>query len=243
VSKTILLLFLVILLLLYLPLFGCVEQAGNSSPTPSSNTTPNTAAGSITVDSYESDIFYDAGYEITMAGVRFPLPTTLNELGPDWRFEEDDRMYSTFGDYDYYEGTDLPLKITGTRLYYKDRPMGLVLMENLDMNDKRNGKIMSVGFDAGDQIDGYAGELKVNGIGIGIPVSELDSLFRGSGTRITLGGSDRYDIVVENYHIDYAFTEYDMQSSELPEESRGSVTSLTIGLNFSDEPYGSHLPS
>jgi hypothetical protein len=240
----------VVLLTLTL-LAGCIPDIPtlqDPPPVPSSDSGQSTStdpydltSDTITVDSYESDIFYDAGYEITMAGVRFPLPTTLNELGDDWRFEEDERMYSTFDD--YYEGTDRMFQATGTRLYFKDRCMGLVFMENFDISDKRNGKIISIGFDAGNRIDGYAGELEVNGIGLGIPVSQLEELFQGCGKRVTKERSELYDIVVKDYHILYVFYEHEMEELNLSEDYRGCATSLNIGLNFDHEPYGTHLPN
>jgi hypothetical protein len=229
-----------IVLLIFSALVGCTTDPPVS---PDQSTATGNGQGAdlsavITVDSYESDIFYDAGYEITMDGVRFPLPTTLNELGDDWRFEEDERKYFTFDD--YYEGTDEKLQITVTRLYYKNRLMAWVHIKNLDMNNKRAGELIAISFDFDNQSEGHA-EIAVNGIGLGIPVSQLEELFQGRGKRITKEQSDIYDIVVRDYHVTYEFYEYEMEELGLSEENRGCITSLNIGLNFSQEPNSSHL--
>jgi hypothetical protein len=224
-------------------LVGCglstpTPQQQPSSP-PADSGQSLSATDTITIDSYESDIFYDAGYEITMDGVRFPLPTTLNELGDDWRFEEDERKYFSYED--YYEGTDEVFRHTITLLYYKDRLMAMVSVKGFNIKNRRDAEIVAVYYGQSQKPEGYA-EISCNGVSIGTPIAQLKELFQGMGSRITNERSDVYDIAVGDYYVTYQFYAHDAKNSNLPENDQGIITDLNIGLGYSLEPNGTHLP-
>lgn len=80
-------LMVLVLLLFNVAICACGGKHDTQILDPKNN---NSQDLNISVDSYKSDQLKKLGYDLTIQGIRFPIPTTLNELGEEWSFNSGD---------------------------------------------------------------------------------------------------------------------------------------------------------
>lgn len=137
------------------------------------------------------------GYDVKIQGKRFPVPTTLNELGEDWSFDSGDTSKRESGAYDgqrywrvgnsvtsewYEAGTKKRIYDTGAILCYKKIPVLSVGLDELREDGKynRNTRISGVHDSKKARQSGYL-ELFVNGIYMGDILDQSIEKKMGSG--------------------------------------------------------------
>ena len=63
------------------------QKASNLKTVTQETTKNNEQKLDFKIKSYKSDKMKKMGYDVKIQGKRFPVPTTLNELGEDWSFD------------------------------------------------------------------------------------------------------------------------------------------------------------
>lgn len=161
--------------------YSCGNTPNTSQTTLS--TANNNRNTRITVESYKSDQLKKSGYDLMIQGVRFPIPTTLNELGEEWTFNSGDIHDRESGEVNgqrywragniytaewYKAGTSTKIYDTTVPLCYNGNPVLTVLIEPFDEKGKydRATKIIGVG-DADQYREQGLLEVTINGIGLG----------------------------------------------------------------------------
>lgn len=159
------------------------QKTSNSKTTAQVTKKDNEQKLKIKIDCYKSDKMKNMGYDINVQGKRFPVPTTLNELGKDWSFDSgnindresgayDGQRYWRVGNFytsQWYEaGTRKKIYDTGAILCYKEVPVLSVGLDDFRENGKytRNSKISSISDSTHDQEEGHL-KLSINGIHVG----------------------------------------------------------------------------
>lgn len=96
--------FSIILLVLFLltTCIGCGDQdiTSQQSTTTGNQNQEEQGTNEIQIDAYDSDQMKKLGYKLELQGTRFPIPTTLNELGTDWSYNLGDTSDREAGAYD-----------------------------------------------------------------------------------------------------------------------------------------------
>jgi hypothetical protein len=212
---------------------GCAaEEPLVSLPTESAEQGQIPQAIQITVDSYASDVFQAAGHEITLGGVRFPMPTTLNELGPDWHFDEDKRWYAESTS--YYEGTDIPCVITTTRLYFQNYLIAPVFVKDKKSEINRDTLIVNIGYST-KYYESNSVDLACDGFMLG---ASMDSIILGYGNKgvdVSDGNSRIVSVVVGDYHAVFIAMKNEKEDDMLS-EGINKCSMLDIGINISTRP-------
>ena len=113
-------------------------QKTSNSKTATQKTTKKKQKLDFKIKSYKSDKMKKMGYEVKFQGKRFPVPTTLNELGEDWSFDSGETSKRESGAYDgqkywrvgnfvtsqwYEAGTTKKIYDTGAILCFKKAPV------------------------------------------------------------------------------------------------------------------------
>jgi len=210
------------------------SNTSNQSNVDSQSQEVDSASVQLQVDSYSSDIFEEAGFEITVDGVRFPLPTTLNELGDRWHFDEDTVGLMTF---DYYlEYTDILTVLTGATLFYDDREVSIVVLRDYDGGDLRNAQIVKLVTNVGTTYNNPRPPVLVNSAGVGSDYLALDDVFAGAGEYLEFSHGRYYRIHVGEYTIMFFASEKAIPNSEPPIDRADLVTGVDVCLSISDWP-------
>ena len=136
-------------------------QKTSNSKTATQETTKKKQKLDFKIKSYKSDKMKKMGYDVKFQGKRFPVPTTLNELGEDWSFDSGDTSKRESGAYDgqkywrvgnfvtsqwYEAGTTKKIYDTGGVVCYKKVP------------------VLSVGIDGFRKDGQYSRDTKIIGI-------------------------------------------------------------------------------
>lgn len=159
-------------------------QKTSNSKTATQETTKNEGQKlDFKIKSYKSDKMKKMGYDVKFQGKRFPVPTTLNELGEDWSFDSGDTNKRESGAYDgqrywkvgnfgtsewYEAGTTKKFYETGGILCYKKVPVLSVGISGFrkDGQYSRNTKITGISTSEWDREKGRLG-FTVKGIQLG----------------------------------------------------------------------------
>jgi len=206
------------------------NEANNKSPEPKA---PDGLIGIITIDSYSSDVFYKTGYIVEIGGVRFPLPTTLNDLGDKWRFG--DNVGLIIADF-YLEGKSTPLSATPASLYFNDVFVATVLVRDYSEKNATTAQIISIAYGT-DSFDFAAKpKLSVNDIVVGSDFDKLDSIFGGKGELIKMTQSKHYRLRVGEYSIVFSSYENSFKHFETPSKYANPVTLIDVRLSISERP-------
>lgn len=158
-------------------------QKTSNSKTATQGTTKKKQKLDFKIKSYKSDKMKKMGYDVKFQGKRFPVPTTLNELGEDWSFDSGDTSKRESGAYDgqkywrvgnfvtsqwYEAGTTKKIYDTGAILCYKNTPVLSVGLDELREDGKynRDTKISSISDSTQEQKEGHL-KFFINGIHVG----------------------------------------------------------------------------
>ena len=207
--------FLVIFLIAIINITACsntdrVNQKTSHSETVYQNIKEkNSQELKIHIDSYKSDKMKQMGYDVRIQRKRFPVPTTLNELGKEWSFNSGDIKDRESGAYDgqrywrvgnfytsewYEAGTKKKIYDTSVELCYKNVPILAVGIDDFrkDGQYSRNTKIDGI-FDGDlEREHGLLG-FTINGIRKGDVLDKSIKNIIGDGH----WEQDKYNIIFE----------------------------------------------
>jgi hypothetical protein len=206
----------------------------------------------IQIDSYDSDIMKDLGYDVTLNGVRFPFPCTLEELGERWSFDEGDLsethsgkdndglQWEMIGNYSitvsYYKHSSQAHKIALVELCYDNKRILRVSLKDFDptKDDKRTANIVGIAYmvSALDPSMGHGdGKLAINGVTVGTSLEPKSGIFDGKAEwQITESGTNIYlSLGVEDYSIELSSIR--SQFRYFPDQSSiDRVTRISINM-------------
>jgi hypothetical protein len=239
-------------------LFGGSSDDGNGLSDPQgSGSSQNGTMREIQIDSYDSDIMKDLGYDVTLNGVRFPFPCTLEELGERWSFDEGDLsktssgkdndgyQWEMIGNYfistHYYKNTSEAIKNTLVEMCYDNKKILRVSLKNFDpkKDDKRSAKIVGIIYMSSslDPTEGHGdGKLVINGVTVGTPIEPKADIFDGKGEWEVAGeiGTNFYlPLGSEDYGEDYGIEISSIESQIRYFSDQSSVDRVTdIGITM-----------
>ena len=185
-----------------------------------------------------SDQMKKLGYKLELQGTRFPLPTTLNELGKDWSFNLGDTSDRESGAYNgqrywrvgnmytaewYKAWTDKKFCETAVELCYKDRPVLLGILADFNENGKyeRDTKIIGITDETQYQEEKDLWEVLVNGISLGDTADRSLEEKIGKGEWIDTEYYKKFEVIKDGMSIGFVSSK---------EERK--IYSITIRLNI-----------
>ncbi|MDR1687095.1 MAG: hypothetical protein LBS21_00600 [Clostridiales bacterium] len=146
----------------------------------------------IEIKSYDSDKAQAAGLDITLNGVRFPLPCTLADLGDKWSFDCGDMSEISSGSFNgighkfvgnfftvnFTLEDGRPIYLTTIELCYENKVIGQVSFADIipGEDNVEDAIITGFGFNYDDKNNDYW-ELKINGIELGDSLSGTKNSF------------------------------------------------------------------
>lgn len=223
------------------------QKTSNSTSTVQETKKNNKQKLKLKIDSYKSDKMKKMGYDVKMQGKRFPVPTTLNELGKDWSFDSGDINDRESGAYDgqsywrvgnfytsqWYEArTTKKIYDTGCVLCYKKVPVLAVGIDDFKKDGKydRNTIIKGIYDSESARKEGRLG-FSVKGIRLGDMLDERIKKKVGNG----YWEKNKYNIVFDRRENGVSISFVCSLKSLKIRANRKSYVINNININV--EPY------
>ncbi|MDR1688226.1 MAG: hypothetical protein LBS21_06390 [Clostridiales bacterium] len=150
------------------------------------------AAFEIEIESYKSDKLQKEGLELTINGVRFPLPCTLSDMGEKWSFDTGDMSRSFSFNNDEGEeirivgnfittnekiGTEEEEFFTAATLCYENKPVCSAFFRGEVPEKDNHDKVEMIIFLFKQDSLYNSYDIKLNGISLGSDISEFKESF------------------------------------------------------------------